>query len=92
MHTKPVQIYLIPSTIAAGTQALVISPQIKQVIAEVDDYRVENVGTARRVISSLWIKNVSELHFELFDKHTPDHELIEFLSSLRKRRSVGVIS
>ncbi len=92
MNTKPAQIYLIPSTIASGTQALVISPQIKQVISDVDYYLVENVRTARRFISSLGVKNVSELHFEVFDKHTPDHKLIELLSPLRKGRSVGVIS
>ena len=92
MKNNSTRIYLIPSTIAFETQDLVISPQIKQVISKVDHYLVENVRTARRFISSLKLRPVSELHFEVFNKRTEDHEINELLSPLRNGQSVGIIS
>ncbi len=92
MNNKSAQIYLIPNTIALNTQELVISPQIKQVISAVDYYLVENVRTARRFISSLKLRAVSQLHFEVFDKRTEERKISELLSPLRNGQSVGVIS
>ncbi len=92
MNIDFAQIYLIPSTIAQKTQDLVITPQIKQVISEIDYYLVENVKTARRYISSLKLRTISELHFEVFDKRSTEHELSELLSPLSRGKSVGVIS
>ena len=92
MNNKPAQIYLIPCTIAPNTQESVISPQIKQVISAVDYFLVENVRTARRFISSLKLRVVSELHFEVFNKHTDEQEINKLLSPLRNGQSIGVIS
>lgn len=92
MNAKAPRIYLIPSIIAAETQELVISPQTKKVISLVDHYLVENVRTARRFISSLKVREVSDLHFEIFNKHSKEREVEELVSPLGLGKSIGLIS
>ncbi len=85
------QIYLIPSTIAAESHR-VISPQVREVISMVDHYVAENIRTARRFISSLQLKDVSTLNFEVFDKHTDIGLIPELMAPLMDHKPVGVIS
>ena len=53
MSQSEITLYLIPTVLAEGTSDNVLSPQIKDVIANVDVFFVENIRTARRFISSL---------------------------------------
>ena len=92
MNDKAPRIYLIPSIIAAETQELVISPQTIKVISFVDHYLVENVRTTRRFISSLKVRDVSELHFEIFNQHSEEREVEELVSPLKLGKSIGLIS
>ncbi len=86
------QIYLIPCIIAPGTQKVIISEQIRQVILEVDHYLVENIRTARRFISSLKLRDVSEIDFKVFDKKTSSSKLDELLAPLKTGKSLGILS
>ncbi len=86
------KIYLIPSTIAPGSQEAVISPQIRQVVSRVDYYLVENIRTARRFISSLKIRSVSDLNFRTYDKNTSEADLRQLLVPLLQGNDTGVIS
>ena len=92
MKENPVQIYLIPSIIAPNTQQLVIPQSTIQVIKKLDYYLVENIRTARRFIASLKLRDVSELHFQLFDKDSKDSDLDGLLNLIEQGISVGVIS
>jgi len=91
MNGSTAQIYLIPSIIAPESQQ-VISPQVIQVISEVDHYVVENIRTARRFISALKIKDVSTLHFEQFDKDSDPLKIPVIMAPAMNNQSIGIIS
>ena len=91
-NNNTAQIYLIPSTIAPGTQDQVISRQVRQVISKVDYYLVENIRTARRFIASLKIRDVSAIEFKVYDKHTQEVQLTELMAPVLKGVPVGIIS
>jgi 16S rRNA (cytidine1402-2'-O)-methyltransferase len=70
----------------------VISGQIRQVIEMVDYYLVENIRTARRFISSLKVKDVSSLEFQVFNKDTTEIQLSQLLNPVMEGIQVGIIS
>ena len=92
MVESPAKIYLIPSPIAPGTQGLVLTPQVLNIIGKLEYYLVENIRTSRRFIASLKIRDVSELHFEVVDKRTTHSELEKLLQPVKDGHSVGIIS
>ena len=82
---------MIPTVLADGTQDLVITPQIKNTIGELDVFFVENVRTSRRFISSLRLgKVIDELTFIELNKDTPASVIGAELKKLS--RNAGVIS
>ncbi|MDH3708387.1 MAG: SAM-dependent methyltransferase [Cyclobacteriaceae bacterium] len=86
------KVYLIPNIIAPQTETLVVTPQVRDVIAKIDFYLAENIRNARRFISSLKIKPVDQLHFEQLDKNTSDQQLAELVAPLMEGQSLGIIS
>jgi 16S rRNA (cytidine1402-2'-O)-methyltransferase len=92
MKVSTPQIYLIPTTIAPGTQDQVLAPAVKEVIKSLDYYLVEHIRTARRFIASLGLKDLSTLHLELFNKSTDASELDNLLRPISQGFSIGVIS
>ncbi|MCV9388519.1 SAM-dependent methyltransferase [Reichenbachiella ulvae] len=87
------KLYLIPTVIADNTEEKVLSPQIKEVIKNLDYFLVENLRTARRYISKLRLGLViEELQFELLDKKTNRSQIEKYLSVVRQGKDVGVIS
>ena len=92
LHLKSAQIYLIPSTIAPDTQEAVINAQIRQVISAVDYYLVENLRTARRFISSLKVRPVSELEFRVYNKNSTEAEMSHLMAPVIKGTDAGIIS
>ena len=66
------KLFLIPIVIADDTEGQVITPQVREVITNIDYFLVENVRTARRFISKLKLGlTIEELQFEVLDKKTP---------------------
>ncbi len=86
------KVYLIPNIIAPQTETLVVTPQVRDVIAKIDFYLAENIRNARRFISSLKIKPVDQLHFEQLDKNTSDQQLAELVAPLMEGQPLGIIS
>ncbi len=86
------KVYLIPNLIAPQTETLVVTPQVREVIAKIDFYLAENIRNARRFISSLKIKPVDQLHFAQLDKNTSDQQLAELVAPLMEGQSLGIIS
>ncbi|UXP33695.1 SAM-dependent methyltransferase [Reichenbachiella agarivorans] len=87
------KLYLIPTVIADDTEESVLSPQIKEVVAGLDYFLVENVRTARRYISKLKLGLVIEnLAFELLDKKTKREVIDQYLEKVMHGKDVGVIS
>lgn len=72
MNQSPINLYLIPTVLAEGTNDQVLSPQIKDVVVNVDVFFVENIRTARRFISSLKLgKVIDNITFFELNKDTP---------------------
>ena len=91
MNKAAVKIYLIPTILAEGTQDSVLSTQIRDVITSLDIFLVENVRTARRLISSLRLgKVIDELTFIELNKDTPEATVLAELKNLKG--SAGIIS
>ncbi len=87
------KVYLIPTVIADDTQHEVIPQQVKDVIASLDYFLVENLRTARRYVSSLKLGlHIESLQFELLDKKTPATQLQQLMRPVQKGRSVGILS
>lgn len=86
-------LFLIPSVIAENTEKQVITPQVKEVCFHTKHYLVENIRTARRFISSLELGiTISDLHFSVLEKKTPDAEVPELMQPLFRGQDIGVIS
>ncbi|MFN3848798.1 MAG: SAM-dependent methyltransferase [Spirosomataceae bacterium] len=85
------KLFLIPTILAPETQESVLSPQIKEVIANTNVFFVEEIRTARRFISSLKIgKVIDEITFFELTKDTPQTETYEQLRNLKT--DAGIIS
>ena len=87
------KLYLIPTVLAPGTAAQVLSPQIREVIARTDHFFAENLRTARRFVSELKTgKRIEELDFYEMDKDTPESETAPQLEILLRGHDAGVLS
>jgi 16S rRNA (cytidine1402-2'-O)-methyltransferase len=82
---------LIPSLIAPDTQDA-LPPQVLAQIGQIDHYLVENVRSARRFISSLKIRPVADLSFEILDKETTTSQLNQLMNPLLEGFDMGIIS
>lgn len=87
------KLFLIPSVLAENTAQQVISPQIREIIANTKIFLVENIRTTRRYISSLKLGvNLEEIHFELLDKDTPPETMSRLMLPLMNGADIGIIS
>ena len=84
---------MIPTVLAENTAHWVISPQVKEVIANTKIFLVENPRSARRYISSLKLGiNIEELQLEVLDKDTPPEQVSRLMMPLLNGADIGVIS
>jgi len=91
MSQSDITLYMIPTVLAEGTNDQVLSPQIKDVISNVDVFFVENIRTARRFISSLKLgKVIDNITFYELHKDTPRGETRDQIKSLTQ--NAGVLS
>jgi 16S rRNA (cytidine1402-2'-O)-methyltransferase len=87
------KLYMIPTVLAENTAHWVISPQVKEVIANTKIFLVENPRSARRYISSLKLGiTIEELQFEVLDKDTPPEQVSRLMMPLLNGADIGVIS
>lgn len=91
MNSPDISLYLIPTILAEETAEKVLSPQIRDVIKNLDVFFVENIRTARRFISSLKLgKVIDNITFIELHKDTPEPETMNRLRSLSA--DAGIIS
>ena len=84
-------IFLIPTVLAPDTQNSVLSPQIIEVVTQLNTFFVEDLRTARRFISSLKVgKVIDELTFYELNKDTPQEQTMSQLKKLKG--DAGIIS
>jgi 16S rRNA (cytidine1402-2'-O)-methyltransferase len=86
-------LFLIPTVLAEGTAQQVLSPQILDVLSNLDYFFAEELRTSRRFISSLRLGRViQDLTFYELNKKTPEAETAAQLRQLPKGKDIGVIS
>ncbi len=87
------KLFLIPNVLAENTADAVISPQVKEVIANTRIFLVENMRTARRYISSLKLGvNLEQVHMEILDKGTSPQFIPRLMQPLMNGADIGIIS
>ena len=87
-------LYLIPVPLADDTAEQVLPAQIKETVAILDVFFVENLRSARRFISSLKLgKVIDNLTLYELHKDTPEAETLAQLKALHQSgQSAGVLS
>lgn len=91
MNSPVLSLFLIPTVLAENTSENVLSPQIKDVIANTDFFFVEEIRTARRFISSLKLgKVIDQITFVELTKDTDPSETKQQLKNLNQ--NAGIIS
>ena len=90
---KKGKLFLVPTVISPDTENQVITPQVREVISNLDFFLVENVRTARRYISSLKLGlEIERLHFEVLDKKTNAERVSNWLQRAEKGQDIGIMS
>lgn len=86
-------LFLLPTVLAEGTAAQVLSPQVTEVIGQLDYFFAEELRTARRFVSSLRLGRViQELTFYELNKKTSEADTATQLRALPAGQDIGVLS
>lgn len=87
------KLYLIPTTIADDTQAIVIPAHVRNVLPSIQHFLAEEIRTARRYLSSLKVyDSIEPLQFHVLDKKTKPAELKEFFKPIEEGKNMGILS
>lgn len=87
------KLYLIPNVVADDTQAVVIPPQVRNVLPDIRHFLAEDIRTARRYLSSLKVyDSIEALHFEVLDKDTDVRALPALFAPVLAGHDMGVLS
>ncbi len=86
-------LYLIPVTLGGENPDRVLPQFNSKIIAEIDEFIVENARSARRFLrSSGYKKNFDEVIFHILDKRTPEEYIPEFIKPIAQGKAVGLFS
>lgn len=87
------KLYLIPTVLAPDTSTRVLSPQIKEVITQLDYFFAEELRTARRFISELQTgRRIEAMTFYELNKNTAESETTQQLKIVLEGKDAGVLS
>ncbi|MDJ1492652.1 SAM-dependent methyltransferase [Cytophagaceae bacterium DM2B3-1] len=87
------KLYLIPTVLAPDTSTRVLSPQIKEVITQLDYFFAEELRTARRFISELQTgRRIESMTFYELNKNTPESETTQQLKIILEGKDAGILS
>lgn len=86
-------LYLIPATIADGTQRHTIPPQVLSILPSIKIFLAEDIRTARRYLSSLGVyESIEPLVFHVLNKDTREADIAGLMTPLTEGHDVGVVS
>ncbi|TDB61183.1 SAM-dependent methyltransferase [Arundinibacter roseus] len=89
----PSTLFLIPTVLAEGTAQQVLSPQVAEVIGQLDYFFAEELRTARRFISGLRLGRViQDLTFFELTKKTAEADTAARLRRLPAGKDIGILS
>ncbi|MDJ1466656.1 SAM-dependent methyltransferase [Xanthocytophaga flava] len=87
------KLYLIPTVLAPDTSTRVLSPQIKEVITQLDYFFAEELRTSRRFISELQTgRRIESMTFYELNKNTPESETTQQLKIVLEGKDAGILS
>ncbi|MDJ1479308.1 SAM-dependent methyltransferase [Cytophagaceae bacterium YF14B1] len=87
------KLYLIPTVLAPDTSTRVLSPQIKEVITQLDYFFAEELRTSRRFISELQTgRRIESMTFYELNKNTPESETTQQLKIILEGKDAGILS
>ena len=87
------RLYLIPSLLADGKIESVIPEGTLAIIRRLDNFIVEEIRTARRFLIKASInKTIEELTFLVFNEHSKELDLHEFLACTSEGHDIGLLS
>ncbi|HEY9489073.1 MAG TPA: SAM-dependent methyltransferase, partial [Chryseosolibacter sp.] len=87
------KLFLIPTAIAANTNELTVTPQVKFHLKEIHHFLAEDIRTARRFLSSLKIyDSIEDLSFSVLNKDTREDELEALVSPVLSGSNLGILS
>lgn len=90
---KTPTLFLIPTILAEGTAQQVLSPQVLDVVSQLNFFFAEELRTARRFVSSLRLGRViQDLTFFELNKKTPEADTAAQLRKLPAGEDIGVLS
>lgn len=89
----PGTLYLIPTSLSDDALGATTTPRIREVIAELDVFIVEQAKTARRFLAGFTLaKPLSEMRWLLLDEHTSAAATRELVAPLLDGNDVGLLS
>ncbi|MDT0644497.1 SAM-dependent methyltransferase [Zunongwangia sp. F363] len=87
------KLFMIPTTLGDSNSLEVLPAHIKKIIAETDEYIVENEKTARRAIKKVLPEKPQQaLKLHLLNKFTELADLPSYLNSCKEGKNVGLMS
>jgi 16S rRNA (cytidine1402-2'-O)-methyltransferase len=87
------KLFLIPTSIAEGTQQHVIPASVSESLQHIRHFLAEDVRTARRYLSSLKIyESIEPLDFKVLNKDTKEQELKELFTPVQAGQNLGILS
>jgi 16S rRNA (cytidine1402-2'-O)-methyltransferase len=86
-------LYLIPVSLGGENPNQVLPQYNSGIVAEIDEFIVENVRSARRFLRGTGYKrSFDEVTFHILDKHTPEENIPNFIKSVKEGKAVGLLS
>jgi 16S rRNA (cytidine1402-2'-O)-methyltransferase len=86
-------LYLLPALLADGSVESVIPEGTLSVIRRLDHFIVEEIRTARRFLIKARIdKPIDVLTFRIFNEHSKNEDLYEFLDAAMNGSDIGLLS
>ena len=86
------KIFLIPTPISDADPQSVLPKMVIERIHNLDTFFVENIRTARRFLSSIGVKNIQDLTFEILDKNTDQQSLERMILIVKNGKDTGIMS
>ena len=86
-------LYLIPVPLGQGDISLVVPQRVKQIVATLDTFIVENSKTARQHLAALGLSTqLQHVQLEVLDEHSRPEDLKTLLKPLLVGKNVGLMS
>src|SRR5210317_1797568 len=86
------KLFLIPTPISDADPGTVLPEMLIRTIQDLNTFFVENIRTARRFLSSMGIRNIQNLHFEVLNKNTEPKFLEHLIGIVKNGKDVGIMS